>query len=155
MESYLEAIDTSLHTTAINGFPAIVDKNKPTLTELSYERWNAKARNILFRGLCKDVFNCVRNIKDAHKLWEEICALHEGTKSEHEQRYSLLSKKINSFTMLANENANQMYSRLNILVEELKWPWFDTNGSRRCGKKDFGASSSQQVWQHCHHSTSN
>jgi len=97
----------------------------------------------------------VRNIKDAHKLWEEICALHEGTKSEREQCYSLLSKKINSFTMLANENANQMYSRLNILVEELKWPWFDTNGSRRCGKKDFGASSSQQVWQHCHHSTSN
>lgn len=38
MESYLEAIDTSLHTAAVNGFPAIVDKNKPTLTELSYER---------------------------------------------------------------------------------------------------------------------
>jgi hypothetical protein len=28
-------------------------------------------------------------------------------------------KKLNSFEMLANENANDMYSRLNILVEEV------------------------------------
>ena len=28
-------------------------------------------------------------------------------------------RKLNSFEMLANENANAMYSRLNILVEEV------------------------------------
>jgi hypothetical protein len=111
MESYLEAIDTTIYTAAITGLPAIADKDKPTTSELSYEKWNAKARNILFRGLSKDVFNRVRNIKDAHKLGEEICALHEGTKSEREQRYSLISKKINAFTMLPHESANQMYSR--------------------------------------------
>jgi hypothetical protein len=30
-----------------------------------------------FRGLCKDVFNRVRNHKNAHDLWLDICALHE------------------------------------------------------------------------------
>jgi hypothetical protein len=49
----------------------------------------------------------------------DICALHEGTKSEREERYHIAMKKINSFEMLANENANDMYSRLNILVEEV------------------------------------
>ena len=57
--------------------------------------------------------------KDALQLWSDICALHEGTKSEHEERYHLVMKKLNSFEMLPSESANEMYSRLNILVEEV------------------------------------
>ena len=47
-----------------------------------------------------------------------ICALHEGTKSECEERYHLVIKKLNSFEMLSKECANKMYSCLNVLVEE-------------------------------------
>ena len=67
--------------------------------------------------LCKDVFNRVRNHKDAHELWSDIYALYEGTKSECEERYHLVMKKLNSFEMLSRESTNEMYSRLNILVE--------------------------------------
>ena len=80
---------------------------------------DAKARNTLFTGLCKDVFNRVRNHKDAHSLWLDICALHEGTKSEREERYHLVMKKLNSFEMLPSESANKICSRLNILVEKV------------------------------------
>jgi hypothetical protein len=52
-------------------------------------------------------------------LWLYICAIHEGTKSEREERYHIALKKLNSFEMLSNENANDMYSRLNILVEQV------------------------------------
>jgi hypothetical protein len=51
-------------------------------------------------------------------LWLDICAL-ERTKSEREERYHIAMRKLNSFEMLANENANDMYSRLNIFVEEV------------------------------------
>ena len=61
----------------------------------------------------------VRNHKDAHALWSDVCALHEGRKSEHEERYHLIMKKLNSFEMLPKECANEMYSRLNVLVEEV------------------------------------
>ena len=61
----------------------------------------------------------MRNHKDAHALWSDICALHEGTKSEHEERYHLVMTNLNSFEMLPKENVNEMYSRLNILVEEV------------------------------------
>jgi hypothetical protein len=54
-----------------------------------------------------------------HDLWMDICALHEGTRSEREERYDIAMRKLNYFEMLANENANAMYSRLNILVEEV------------------------------------
>ena len=59
------------------------------------------------------------NHKDAHALWSDICALHEGTKSKREECYHLFMKKLNSFEMLPRESANEMYSRLNVLVEEV------------------------------------
>ena len=61
----------------------------------------------------------MQNHKDAHSLWSDICALHERTKSEREERYHLVMKMLNSFEMLPSENANEMYSRLNVFVEEV------------------------------------
>jgi hypothetical protein len=57
--------------------------------------------------------------KSAHDLWENLCTLHEGTKSEHEEHYHIALKKINSFEMLPIESAIDMYTRLNVLVEDL------------------------------------
>ena len=65
------------------------------------------------------MFNQVRNHKDAHALWSDVCALHEGTKSEREESYHLIMKKLNSFEMLPKESVNKMYSCLNVLVEEV------------------------------------
>ena len=53
------------------------------------------------------------------QLWSDICALYEGTESEHEELYHLVMKKLNSFEMLPRESSNEMYSRLNVLVEEV------------------------------------
>jgi hypothetical protein len=78
-----------------------------------------KGQKHSFTGLCKDAFNRVRNHKNAHVLWLDICALHEGTKSEREERYHIAMRKLSSFELLANENANDMYSRFNILVDEV------------------------------------
>jgi hypothetical protein len=110
MEAYLEAIDIGVYKATTQGFPETRDATKFVGDEYNYEKWNAKAKNTLFRGFCKDVFNRVRNHKNAHDLWLDICALHERTKSEREERYQIAMKKLNSFEMLANENANDMYS---------------------------------------------
>ena len=61
----------------------------------------------------------MRNHKDTHALWSDICELHEGTKSEREERYHLVMKKLNSLEMFPKESANKMYSRLNVLVEKV------------------------------------
>jgi hypothetical protein len=78
-----------------------------------------RQKNALYRGLGKDIFNRVRNAKDAYELWTSLCALHEGTKSEREEHYHIALKKINSFEMLPKESANDMYTHLNVLVEDL------------------------------------
>jgi hypothetical protein len=46
--------------------------------------------------------------KTLMNLWENLCALHEGTKSEREECYHIALKKINSFEMLSKEGANDM-----------------------------------------------
>ena len=38
MESYMEAIDTLLYTAAVTGFPTVVDKDKPIMSEQNYEK---------------------------------------------------------------------------------------------------------------------
>ena len=97
MEAYLEALDVGVLRAASQGFPKPKDPTNLQGDEVNYEKWNAKTRNTLFRGLYKDVFNYVQNHKDTHALWSDICALYEGTKSEREERYHLVMKKLNSF----------------------------------------------------------
>jgi hypothetical protein len=119
MEAYLEAIDVRCLRAATEGLPKVKDPANPIGDEEKYDRWNAKAKNALYWGLGNDIFNRVRNAKDAHELWENLYALHKGTKSEREKRYHIALKKINSFEMLPEESANDMYTRLNVLVEDL------------------------------------
>jgi hypothetical protein len=45
--------------------------------------------------------------------------VHEGTKSKREESCHIVIKILNSFELLCNENANYIYSRLNIVVEEV------------------------------------
>jgi hypothetical protein len=97
MEAYLEAIDVGCLRAATQGLPTIKDPTNLIGDEEKYDRWNAKAKNTLYQGLGKDIFNRVCNAKNAHELWENLCALHEGTKSEREERYHIVLKKINSF----------------------------------------------------------
>jgi hypothetical protein len=119
MEAYLKAIDVGCLRAPTKGLPKVKDSANPVGDEKKYDRWNAKAKNALYRGLSKDIFNRVRNAKYAHKLWTNLCALHEETKSEREERYHIALKKINSFKMRPKESANDMYTHLNVLVEDL------------------------------------
>jgi len=119
IESYLEACDVKCLIATTEGFTPPSKDTALTPLEQENKKWNTKAKNHIFRGLRKEVFNCVRNHKNTHELWSELCALHEGSKSEHEERFHLVMHKLNTFEMLPKENANEMYSRLNVIVEEL------------------------------------
>ena len=59
MEVYLEAPDVEILRAASQGFPKPKDPAHLQGVEVNYEKWNAKARNTIFRGLCKNVFNHV------------------------------------------------------------------------------------------------
>ena len=63
MEAYLEALDVGILKSASQGFSKPRNATNLQGDEVNYEKWNAKTRNTIFRGLCKDVFNRVRTTK--------------------------------------------------------------------------------------------
>ena len=109
MEAYLEAVDYDVYLASINGYPKPVDPQEPTSSETNQEKCNAKARNILFRAIGKDVFNRVRTHKNAHELWDALVMMHVGSNGEREERHSLLMKKLNALQMLPIELANDLF----------------------------------------------
>jgi hypothetical protein len=68
MEGHLEALDVGYLRAATERLPKIKDPANPVGDEEKYDQWNARAKNALYQGLGKDIFNRVRNAKDAHKL---------------------------------------------------------------------------------------
>ena len=65
------------------------------------------------------MFNRVFACKNAKKLWKTISENHEGTKDFANEKYHVLIDKLNSFKQLDHENAETMYSWLNIFVIEI------------------------------------
>ena len=81
--------------------------------------YNDIAQNSLLESFSIDVFNKVYNLKSAHKIWNTTEELHKGTSDVREQKYTLVKETFNSFKMMPNELANDMYSCLNVIVDEL------------------------------------
>ena len=52
-----------------------------------------------------------------HYGWTFVRSMRE--QKEREEHYHLVIRKLNSFEMLPKESANKIYSRLNVLVEEV------------------------------------
>jgi len=59
MESYLEACDVKCLKAATERFAPPAKDTTLNPLEQENEKWNAKAKNHIFRCLCKEVFNRV------------------------------------------------------------------------------------------------
>ena len=53
MEAYLEAIDVGVYRASTQGFPKPKDPANLVDDEANYEKWNAKARNTLFKAFAR------------------------------------------------------------------------------------------------------
>ena len=82
-------------------------------------QYDAIAKCAILNSLGENVFNRVFACENAKDLWKTISENHEGTKDVANEKYHVLIDKLNSFKQLDHENAETMYSRLNILVNEI------------------------------------
>lgn len=62
---------------------------------------------------------------EANKFWLKLHELHNGTNSVGEQKYCLAKQNYVCFRMKENELVIDMYSLLNLIINEL-------NSSRHC-----------------------
>jgi hypothetical protein len=111
MAAYLDAIAPEVWLATKVGFTG-----DPTPDQL---KWNARARNAIFEAISEEVFARVNGMDLASDIWKEIIEIHEGSTKVREQKYHLFRAKYDSFKMLAHENCNDMYSRLNVIVKDI------------------------------------
>jgi hypothetical protein len=66
-----------------------------------------------------DIFNQVFTLKTANEIWLKLHELHDGTSNVREQKHCLVLNEYNSFAMKDNELVRDIYSRLNLIINEL------------------------------------
>jgi hypothetical protein len=92
---------------------------KPTASEEKEIHLNARAKNCLYESLNMDIFNQVFTLKTANEIWLKLHELHDGTSNVREQKHCLVLNEYNSFAMKDDELVRDMYSRLNLIINEL------------------------------------
>jgi hypothetical protein len=76
-------------------------------------------KNCLYESLGMDIFNQVFTLKTTNEIWLKSHELHDDTSNVHEQKHCLVLNEYNSFAMKDNELVRDMYSRLNLIINEL------------------------------------
>jgi hypothetical protein len=65
------------------------------------------------------IFNQVFTLKTANEIWLKLHELHDDTSNVREQNHCLVLNEYNSFAMKDNKLVRDMYSRLNLIINEL------------------------------------
>jgi hypothetical protein len=119
MACYLEVVDLGVWRVTHDGMKPPKNPEKPTTSEEKEIHLNARAKNCFYESLSIDIFNQVFTLKTANEIWLELHELHDGTSNVREQKHCLFLNEYNSFAMKDNELVRDMYSRLNLIINEL------------------------------------
>ena len=76
-------------------------------------------KNCLFESFSMDVFNQVFTLNTADEIWLKLQELHDGTSNVREQKYCLAKQNYDSFKMNDDELVRDIYSRSNLIINEL------------------------------------
>ncbi|XP_066166970.1 uncharacterized protein [Oryza sativa Japonica Group] len=92
------------------------------LTEIDHRnlQLNAHAMNALFNSLCQEEFDRVSSLETAYEIWNKLVEIHEGTSEYKDAKLHFLKIQYETFSMLPHESVNDMYGRLNVIVNDLK-----------------------------------
>jgi tRNA G18 (ribose-2'-O)-methylase SpoU len=79
---------------------------------------NARAKNCLYESLSIEIFNQVLTLKNANEIWLKLHELHDITSNVNEQKHCLVLNEYNSFQMKENDLVIDIYSHLNLIINE-------------------------------------
>jgi hypothetical protein len=119
MACYLEVVNLGVWRVTRDRMKPPKNPKKPTTSEEKEIHLNARSKNCLYESLRMNIFNQVFTLKTANEIWLKLHELHDGTSNVREQKHCLVLNEDNSFGMKENELVRDMYSRLNLIINEL------------------------------------
>jgi hypothetical protein len=119
MACYLEVVDLGVWRVTCEGMKPPKNPEKLTASDEKEIHLNARTKNCLYESLSIDIFNQVFTLKIANDIWLKLHELHDSTSNVREQKHCLVLNEYNYFKMKENELVRYMYSRLNLIINEL------------------------------------
>jgi hypothetical protein len=86
----------------------------------------------LYESLSIEISNQNFTLKTANEIWLKLHELHDGTSNIREQKYCQVLNNYNSFAMKESELVRDMYSCLNLIINE-----FNSIGINKLGDADI------------------
>jgi hypothetical protein len=124
MRIYLKAMGGTLWKMVDEGF-VILNETNPAQVDNENILANAQAMNAIIRALCIHEYHRVCKVETAHEMWGKLIEAHEGTSNVKSAKLFICKGKFEKFALLPNEELKDSFSRLNNIVNELKYLKFD------------------------------
>jgi hypothetical protein len=94
---------------------------------------NYQAIRIIKSSLTSEEYDKVDGLKSAKEVWDTLFINHEGTKQVREGRIRALASELNRFVIKDDESPQDMYNRLNKIINKIKITWKYKMGKKRSG----------------------
>ena len=128
MACYLEAIDLCVSRVTRDRMKPPKNLKKLTASDKKEIRLNARAKNLFYESFSIDIFNQLFTLKNAYEIWLKLHEIHDDTSNVHEQKHCIILSEYNSFAMKENKLVRYMYSRLNLIINDLNSIWINKLG---------------------------
>jgi hypothetical protein len=92
----------------------ILDPTNPTPRELENKQCNTMVLNTIYNAIDSKVFEQIRDLERASKVWKRLKQTYEGTPVIKSAKLYILKDKLTSFKMM------RAFRRLYVIVNDLK-----------------------------------
>ena len=80
----------------------------------------AQVMNVLIRALCKEEYHRVCKLTTTYEVWQALIEAHESTSMVKSAKLFICKGKFEKFALLPNEDLKTSFSRLTLIVNDLK-----------------------------------
>ncbi|XP_012700660.1 uncharacterized protein LOC105914187 [Setaria italica] len=92
---------------------------------------NYQALHLIKSSLCAEEFDKIDGLQSTKEVWDTLFISHQGTRRVREGRIRALESELNRFIIRENETSQEMYNRLNKIINKIK-----SLGSDKWGRRE-------------------
>ncbi|KAI4379930.1 hypothetical protein MLD38_006166 [Melastoma candidum] len=125
MSAFVDAIDDDLWSFVEDGPPLLPIElqtgpdGRPTRECLRIKRLIKTAKYLMFGAMSESEFIKVSTCTSGKEIWDKLVTMYVGTNQIRETKVNFLIHQYENFTMKGEESVEQMFQRLNLLVDAL------------------------------------
>ena len=119
MKIYLGSINDQVWDVMESDY-VIHDPTNPTNQDKANKQCNTMALNTIYNAIDLKVFEQIKDLERASKVWKRLEETYEGTPAVKSAKLYVLNDKLTSFKMKDDESISEMFHRMHVIVNDFK-----------------------------------